>query len=309
MRRGMRRGRRVKPTTTSVLPADQDGTKEQTEPPLSVLFAANLSGAAEPLEDDLFNEDLLKDEVLPARQKSIEHDTRARYTAVLEKRLKDNPRLLEAFESFNVDEILNVLGCAKSRSTEVPPQAAGGGESGGGDQPMNDIAERVAKLEALFPTLASKEDLGSLRADIGALSTKLDTEVGRLSTEVVKLDASIGKLEGKLDEGISKLSTRIDVEVGKLSPEVARLSTEVGRLDGTLGATLPHLATEAALHKAIHKQTILLIGCTAALVTAVFFIARLPPPLPESTPSTTNQAVPAEKLAAPAPASVPDPAS
>ena len=38
--------------------------------------------------------------------------------------------------------------------------------SGGGSEPPMDITERVAKIETLLPTLATKSDLSDLRGDM-----------------------------------------------------------------------------------------------------------------------------------------------
>ena len=46
----------------------------------------------------------------------------------------------------------------------------------GGDGPQDgDVKERIAKLEALFPTLATKADLGELRADVHKVDASIKT--------------------------------------------------------------------------------------------------------------------------------------
>jgi len=97
------------------------------------------------------------------------------------------------------------------------------------EPPDMDLTERVAKIEAVFPTLATKEDLVR---EIGGLRNELHQEIGGLRNE---LHQAFGGLDCKLHQEVGGLRAEMHQE---FSAQTWRIITWVTGLFVTVGGAM-----------------------------------------------------------------------
>ncbi|VVE51499.1 hypothetical protein PPN31114_04722 [Pandoraea pneumonica] len=110
------------------------------------------------------------------------------------------------------------------------------------------LHERVTKIEAVLPTLATKEDLAR--------------EVGGLRSE---MHLEFGKVRQEMGAEFSKMRKEVSAEFASVRKEMSELRVDVSEL-------------RVDVHRAIEVQTWRVIGtlitvCTA-LVAATYFITK-----------------------------------
>ena len=115
---------------------------------------------------------------------------------------------------------------------------------------------RVARLEAIIPTLATKEDLVRLELKIEktirAEITAVQQEIGGIHREIGNIHKDMGSLRG---------------EMGTLRGEMGSLRGEMGELRGEMGKIEKTVAT------LVIKAMIAMITISTALSTFAFMFA------------------------------------
>jgi len=128
------------------------------------------------------------------------------------------------------------------------------------------LHERVTKIEAVLPTLATKEDLAR--------------EVGTLRSEMhqgfAKVNLEFGKVRQEISGEFAKVRQEIGGEVSTLRGEIGCVKEEVRELRQTVFSEINGLRIE--MHQSMGALMWRLIGtlitvCTA-LVAATHFISR-----------------------------------
>ncbi|VVD85291.1 hypothetical protein PIN31009_01335 [Pandoraea iniqua] len=128
------------------------------------------------------------------------------------------------------------------------------------------LHERVTKIEAVLPTLATKEDLAR--------------EVGTLRSEMhqgfAKVNLEFGKVRQEISGEFAKVRQEIGGEVSTLRGEIGSVKEEVRELRQTVFSEINGLRIE--MHQSMGALMWRLIGtlitvCTA-LVAATHFISR-----------------------------------
>ena len=115
---------------------------------------------------------------------------------------------------------------------------------------------RVARLEAIIPTLATKEDLVKLELKlektIRAEITTVQKEIGGVYREIGNLHKDMGNLRGGM---------------GDLRGEMGNLRGEMGNLRGEMGKIEKNVAT------LVMKAMIAMVTISTALSTFAFMFA------------------------------------
>ena len=122
---------------------------------------------------------------------------------------------------------------------------------------------RVARLEAIIPTLATKEDLVKLELKI---EKTIRTEITTVQKEIVGIYREIGNLHkdmGNLRGGMGDLRG----EMGNLRGEMGNLRGEMGNLRGEMGKIEKNVAT------LVMKAMIAMVTISTALSTFAFMFA------------------------------------
>jgi len=114
------------------------------------------------------------------------------------------------------------------------------------------LHERVTKIEAVLPTLATKEDLAR---EVGGLRSEMHLEFGKVRQE---MHLEFGKVRQEMGAEFSKMRKEVGAEFACVRKEMSELRVDV--------------------HRAIEVQTWRVIGtlitvCTA-LVAATYFITK-----------------------------------
>ncbi|MDI9349543.1 MAG: hypothetical protein QM537_06040 [Candidatus Symbiobacter sp.] len=132
----------------------------------------------------------------------------------------------------------------KFDSQQKSPKTATAAAGGDGGPPM-ELLERVIKIEATLPSLASKSDVDMLRSDMAVMRSDM-----------------------------SHMATKVDVDV--IRSEMAVMRSDMGHMRNEMS----HMATKAELqalradfHRDMNLQTWRLIGVCGALVATTYFIA------------------------------------
>ncbi|MGC7406207.1 coiled-coil domain-containing protein [Pandoraea pneumonica] len=154
------------------------------------------------------------------------------------------------------------------------------------------LHERVTKIEAVLPTLATKEDLarevGGLRSDMhlefGKVRQEMSTEFSNVRQE---MSTEFGKVRQEMSAEFGKVRHEMGAEFAKVrkevSAEIACVKEDVHELRQTVFSEIHGVRTEISglrveMHQAIGAMTWRLIGtlitvCTA-LVAATYFISK-----------------------------------
>ncbi|MDI9349545.1 MAG: hypothetical protein QM537_06050 [Candidatus Symbiobacter sp.] len=134
----------------------------------------------------------------------------------------------------------------KFDSQQKSPKTATAAAGGDGGPPM-ELLERVIKIEATLPSLASKSDIDLIRSDMGVMRNDM-----------------------------SHMATKVEVESLRVAVGNCATKAEVESLRVAVGncATKAELqALRADFHRDMNLQTWRLIGVCTALVAATYFIA------------------------------------
>ncbi|VVE78123.1 hypothetical protein [Pandoraea sputorum] len=147
------------------------------------------------------------------------------------------------------------------------------------------LHERIASVEAVLPTLATKEDLarefGTVRAethlDVGGLRSEMHQEFGKVRQEMHQEFGNVrqefGKVRQEMHQGFGELRREMHQEFGKVRSEIAGEIASVRSDMHALGA---------GLHRELHALTWRLIGTIVtvgtALVAATHFLSKISPP-------------------------------
>ena len=122
---------------------------------------------------------------------------------------------------------------------------------------------RVARLEAIIPTLATKEDLVRLELKIEktirAEITAVQQEIGGIHREIGNIHKDMGSLRGEMGT--------LRGEMGSLRGEMGELRGEMGELRGEMGKIEKTVAT------LVIKAMIAMITISTALSTFAFMFA------------------------------------
>jgi len=122
---------------------------------------------------------------------------------------------------------------------------------------------RVARLEAIIPTLATKEDLVKLELKIEktirAEITTVQQEIGGIHREIGNIHKDMGNLRGEMGT--------LRGEMGSLRGEMGELRGEMGELRGEMGKIEKTVAT------LVMKAMIAMVTISTALSTFAFMFA------------------------------------
>lgn len=129
---------------------------------------------------------------------------------------------------------------------------------------------RVARLEAIIPTLATKEDLVKLelklekiiRAEITTVQKEIGgvyREIGNLHKDMANVHKDMGNLRGDMGN--------LRGEMGDLRGEMGNLRGEMGNLRGEMGKIEKTVAT------LVMKAMIAMVTISTALSTFAFMFA------------------------------------
>ena len=122
---------------------------------------------------------------------------------------------------------------------------------------------RVARLEAIIPTLATKEDLVRLELKIEktirAEITAVQQEIGGIHREIGNIHKDMGNLRGEM--------ATLRGEMGSLRGEMGELRGKMGQLRGEMGKIEKTVAT------LVIKAMIAMITISTALSTFAFMFA------------------------------------
>lgn len=128
------------------------------------------------------------------------------------------------------------------------------------------LHERIASVEAVLPTLATKEDLAR---EFGTVRAETHREVGGLRSE---MHQEFGKVRQEMHQGFGELRREMHQEFGKVRSEIAGEIASVRSDMHALGA---------GLHRELHALTWRLIGTIVtvgtALVAATHFLSKISP--------------------------------
>ncbi|WP_331693972.1 hypothetical protein [Pandoraea sputorum] len=128
------------------------------------------------------------------------------------------------------------------------------------------LHERIASVEAVLPTLATKEDLAR---EFGTVRAETHREVGGLRSE---MHQEFGKVRQEMHQGFGELRREMHQEFGKVRSEIASEIASVRSDMHALGA---------GLHRELHALTWRLIGTIVtvgtALVAATHFLSKISP--------------------------------
>jgi len=116
----------------------------------------------------------------------------------------------------------------------------------GGQPPNGNLEKRVAAIEVVLPTLATKADLTELRAEMRAGNAELRAEM-RMENEKLRADVRIDneKLRAELSISQDKLRVELSISQDKLRVEMEKLS--VSLVKWMIATTLSLLIAFAAL--------------------------------------------------------------
>jgi chromosome segregation ATPase len=122
---------------------------------------------------------------------------------------------------------------------------------------------RVARLEAIIPTLATKEDLVKLELKlektIRAEITTVQKEISGIYREIGNVHKDMGNLRGEMGT--------LRGEIGNLRGEMGDLRGEMGNLRGEMGKIEKTVAT------LVMKAMIAMVTISTALSTFAFMFA------------------------------------
>ena len=122
---------------------------------------------------------------------------------------------------------------------------------------------RVARLEAIIPTLATKEDLVKLELKlektIRAEITTVQKEISGIYREIGNVHKDMGNLRGEMGN--------LRGEIGNLRGEMGDLRGEMGNLRGEMGKIEKTVAT------LVMKAMIAMVTISTALSTFAFMFA------------------------------------
>ncbi|CAN1536446.1 hypothetical protein MCERE10_02375 [Burkholderiaceae bacterium] len=122
---------------------------------------------------------------------------------------------------------------------------------------------RVARLEAIIPTLATKEDLVRLELKIEkTIRTEITTvqkEISGIYREIGNVHKDMGNLRGEMGN--------LRGEIGNLRGEMGDLRGEMGNLRGEMGKIEKTVAT------LVMKAMIAMVTISTALSTFAFMFA------------------------------------
>ncbi|WP_176399019.1 coiled-coil domain-containing protein [Pandoraea sp. PE-S2T-3] len=150
------------------------------------------------------------------------------------------------------------------------------------------LHERVTKIEAVLPTLATKEDLarevGTLRSEMHQGFAKVNLEFGKVRQEMSgefakvrqEMSGEFAKVRQEISGEFAKVRQEIGGEVSTLRGEIGSVKEEVRELRQTVFSEINGLRIE--MHQSMGALMWRLIGtlitvCTA-LVAATHFISR-----------------------------------
>ncbi|MFK0378874.1 hypothetical protein [Pandoraea sp. NPDC090278] len=126
------------------------------------------------------------------------------------------------------------------------------------------LHERIASVEAVLPTLATKEDLAR---EIGTVRAEMHREVGGLRSEMHR---EFGKVRQEMHQEFGKVRQEMHQEFGKVRQEMNQGFEEVRQGMHALGT---------ALHRELQALTWRLIGTIVtvgtALVAATHFLSKI----------------------------------
>lgn len=131
--------------------------------------------------------------------------------------------------------------------------------------------ERVTSLEAVLPTLATKEDLAR---DVGSLRSEVHAGFGNLRSE---MHQSIATLRGEMHQEFGKVRNEMAREIADVRRDMSTEFVSVRREIGAVHHDLHLLGTN--LHREMHMLTWRLIGTivtvSTALVAATHFLSNM----------------------------------
>lgn len=136
------------------------------------------------------------------------------------------------------------------------------------------LHERVTKIEAVLPTLATKEDLAR---EVGGLRSDMHLEFGKVRQE---MSAEFSNVRQEMGTEFSKVRQEMGAEFGKVRQE---MGAEFGKFRREMGAEFASVRKEVNqlrvdVHRAFEVQTWRVIGTlitvSTALVAATYFIAK-----------------------------------
>jgi chromosome segregation ATPase len=122
---------------------------------------------------------------------------------------------------------------------------------------------RVARLEAIIPTLATKEDL--VRVEL-KLEKTIRTEITAVHQEITGIYREIGNVHKDMGSLRGEIGT-LRGEMGSLRGEMGELRGEMGELRGEMGKIEKTVAT------LVMKAMIAMVTISTALSTFAFMFA------------------------------------
>ncbi|VVE43270.1 hypothetical protein PAQ31011_04285 [Pandoraea aquatica] len=147
------------------------------------------------------------------------------------------------------------------------------------------LHERIASVEAVLPTLATKEDLareiGTVRAEIhrevGGLRSEMHQEFGKVRQEMHR---GLGELRQEMHRGLGELRQEMHQGFGEIHREFGKVRSEIAGEIASVRSDMHALGT--GLHRELQALTWRLIGTIVtvgtALVAATHFLSKISPP-------------------------------
>ncbi len=140
---------------------------------------------------------------------------------------------------------------------QSPPNGSNGNDSsrmnGRAEEPS--FAERLARVEAMVQSAATKNDFANLRAEMADLRAELKTEMaelrGELKAEMAELNGRVDALNQKIESGIASLRSEIQASTARLEAQMHAnfVSTLKWTLGVMLGIIVPFFSAMLAILK------------------------------------------------------------
>ena len=117
---------------------------------------------------------------------------------------------------------------------------------------MTTTEERLSHLEGAYAHVATKGDVGELRADTSELKGELKAEMGELRADMSELKGELKAEMGELRADMSELKGELKAEMGELRADMSELRAELTKEMGNhlkwmIGLQLAGLTAVAAI--------------------------------------------------------------